>query len=270
MTISGKVGCPARFTMDTVEIGYGDKQENMRCIAVWCSHLGPVIFDATNLSPIWGDVKVYFDVNDSRCVNMAALKNAVGWVDPNFMEYNLCIPSGTGQTTNNIWLFYDMINRKWWRKKAPQTPQAVTRVTDTDGTQYMMGFFDDGIMRRLEWGKQFDNVDIERYVVTGDILPTGDMWEVNRMRALKTLVGIASETAWLSVVHTGSGVSISSGTHIGSFNMNAGTTFVKDTQDMNLAAWSHKLKFTLTGNVTDKGLKLIAWGAEFTRERQDR
>lgn len=269
-TLSNTLGCPAPETMDTIEIGYGDKVENMRCIALWMTHRGPVIFDTTNLVPIWEDVRCYFDKTDTRCINYNAIDKAIGWVDAENMEYNICFPSGTGQTTNNEWIFYDLKKNKWWRKIPASYPQGKVKVTDEHGTQYIYGFFDDGIMRRLDHGKQWDATDIERFVVTAPVLPTGDMWDITRLRRLKVITGMASETAMLSITHMGSGVSVTSGTELTSFSMNNNSmVYIKNTQELNLLAWSHQLKMALTGNVTDKGLKLVAWGGIFNRERDD-
>jgi hypothetical protein len=269
-TLSNTLGCPAPETMDTIEIGYGDKVENMKCIALWMTHRGPVIFDTTNLVPIWDDVKCYFDKTDTRCINYNAIDKAIGWVDAENMEYNICFPSGTGQTTNNEWIFYDLKKNKWWRKIPAAYPQGRVKVTDEHGTQYVYGFFDDGIMRRLDHGKQWDATDIERFVVTAPVLPTGDMWDITRLRRLKVITGMASETAMLSITHIGSGASVTSGTVLTSFSMNNNSMiYIKNTQELNLLAWSHQLKLALTGNVTDKGLKLVAWGGVFNRERDD-
>jgi hypothetical protein len=125
-------------------------------------------------------------------------------------------------------------------------------------------------MRRLDHGKQWDATDIERYAVTAHTIPTGDMWDITRMRRLKVITGMASETAMLSITHVGSGASISSGTVLTSFTTNNNSmVYIKNTQELNLLAWSHQLKLALTGNVTDKGLRLIAWGAEYNVERED-
>jgi hypothetical protein len=272
--ISDKIGCPAWMTMDTIEIGYGDRNSNqsepMKCIALWLSGSGPVTFDITNITPIWDDIACYFDDTDPRCVNYSEIKKSVGWTDTNYMEYNLCIPSGSGQTTNNVWLFYDLVNRKWWKRENCSVPQAIAKVMDTDGTPYVYGFFDDGIMRRLEYGKYYDSTEFERYVETTDIIPDGDMWNVTRLERLKLLTGKASETAYLSITYAASGTSISSGVDIGSVYTSTSQRFIKDTQRLNLLGWSHKLRFAITGGVTDKGLKLIAWGAQFTVEREDK
>ncbi len=269
LKLSSTLGCPAPQTMDTIEMGYGDKAENMRCIALWLSHNGPVIFDTTNLVPIWDDIACYFDRLDDRCINFNAIDKAVGWVDPEHLEYNLCIPSGTGQTTNNVWLFYDLHAKKWWAKVSPLYPQTIAKVADVHGTQYVYGFFDDGFMRRLDFGKTYDTTDIERYVQTADIVPTGDMWDMTRMRRLKVITGVNSETAMMSITHFASGASTLLGTVLTSVSLNTSAIFMKNTQGMNLLAWSHKLKFALSGNVTNKGLRLIAWGGEFNVERED-
>lgn len=272
MKLSGTIGCPAPNSMDTAEIGYstGQGTESMKCIALWVSHNGPVIFDTTNIIPIWDDIACYFDDVDPRCVNKNEFDKIAGWVDPENMEYNICIPSGSSQTTNNVWLFYDMVNKKWWKKSAPLVPQTITKVTDTDGNQYPYGFFDDGVMRRLDYGKQFDSTDIERYVITADIIPADDVWAVTRLRELKVIAGVASETSPMSIIHIGSGASTTLGTDIASVYLNTSATFIKDTQSLNLLAWSHRLKFTLTGNITDKGLKLMAWSGKWNVERDDK
>jgi hypothetical protein len=268
MKLSSDTGCPAPKTMDTVEIGFGE-QGNVRCAAIWLSYNGPVLCDVTNLYPMDADIECYFDALDSRCINWSAVSAAVGWVDQEQMEYNLCIPSGSGQTTNNVWLFLDVQTQKWWKRGAPQTPQAVIKVADTNGKIYIYGMCDDGIMRSLDQGEQYGSTVMSRYVETGEILPTGNMWDVTRLRRLKVLTGVVSETALLSITHAGSGASMGGGTAIASVSVNTQGAYVKDTESLNLLAWSHRLKFALSGGVTGRGLQLIAWGAEFMKERED-
>lgn len=272
LQISESIGCPAPNTMDTIEIAYSKGKENSgaedaKCIATWLSHYGPVIYDTTNIVPIWDDIACYFDPSDARCVNRAAIDKSVGWNDVQGRQYNLCIPSGVGQTTNNVWLFLDYPTNKWWKRSAPEVPQAVTKVTDDDGVTYVMGFFDTGKMRRLDSGPTYDGTVMSRYVETADQVPTGDMWDYTRMVRMKLVGGPTSETAMLSIMHAASGSATF--TSLGTTSLNMSHGFIKYTQRTNLAAWSHRLKFAISGGVTDKGLKLVAWGAEYKRERED-
>jgi hypothetical protein len=272
LKVSDSIGCPAPKTMDTIEIAYkqNDKGgvEDSKCVAMWLSYQGPVLFDTTNIIPMWDDIECYFDQSDSRCINHNAISVAAGWTDPLTRQYNLCIPSGSEQTTNNVWLFFDFKTNKWWKRSAPHVPQVVTKVTEDNGMTHVFGFFDNGTMKRLEYGSTYDGTIMSRYIETADIVPTGDMWDYTRMVRMKLIGDPMSESAVVSVTHAASGTT--SFTSLAAFSINmAPAAFVKQTQRVNLAAWSHRLKFAISGGMTEKGLKLVAWGAEYQVERED-
>jgi len=292
--VSAGAGCPAPATMDTVEIGYDGSETGERyCIAIWLSFMGPVTCDTSTVTPIPG-VSCYFDRNDSRCINWSAVSNACGIVDTDRLEYNLCIPSGSGQTTNNVWLVYDLSRKRWYRKvpNDGNVPQAFCRVTAENGSPYVYACYDDGYMRRIDNG-DWDGSDIECVVKTADLIPTGGMWDITRIRYFK-LLAVTAETVSVSVNYYKDGIlaatalsdalltseaamltseddeEIVTEDHqylTGEDTVTATRRYVRDTQAVNLPGWSHQ--FELSFDAPDNGLKLLGWAWQYTVERED-
>ena len=265
--ISGGIGCPAPMTIDTVEIGYGSEQGELRCIALWLSFVGPVICDTATVTPIPG-MECYFDRNDSRCINWSAVENACAVVDLEYMEYHLCIPSGAGQTTNNVWLVFDLMKRRWYRRVANdgQYPQAFGRVVSTNGTPYVFAGYDDGRLRRVNTGDTWDTggTAIACVCRTADILPTGDMWDVTRLRYLK-LLGVTAANASVALTHYKNGAA--SGTSLTAASLSATNRHSRNTQPLSLPGFSHQ--FLLTFAAPAGGATLLGMAWQFTAERED-
>lgn len=269
--ISEKIGCPAPLTMDTAEVSYGVAEDAVRNIALWLSYNGPVLFDGAVIVPIRDRIKCYFDKHDDRCINFDAIENSRGWVDPDNMVYNLGIPSGTSQTEINVWLEFDLI-RKRWTKKVPKGTSAYVqgafRVSDDYGTQYVYGMRDNGYMMRLEHGNTWDGEDIDAFVKTADMVPTGDMWDFTSIRFFKLLAEKISEAVSVAIEHYADGKS--SATSLASVAVNSGDRWVKDTQSLKLHAWSHQFKFSMSTGATALGVPLLAWGYQYEVLREDR
>ena len=90
--VAKTIGCIAPLSLATVEVGIDLGGGLTRNIAIWLSHSGPVMFDGAILVPVNG-IECYFDPTDSRYVKFSLMSKAVGWVDSNYKEYNIVIPS---------------------------------------------------------------------------------------------------------------------------------------------------------------------------------
>jgi hypothetical protein len=187
-TISEKLGCPAPKTLTSVEIAYEITKGSARNIALWLSARGPVVFDTAVVMPIPG-ISNYFNPVNTECINYDAIAKAHAWYDPMYSEWNLCIPSGAGQQTCNVWVFYDLVRKRWSKRSVgiAAVPQATFPVSDQHGNTYIYGLFDDGHLRRLEHGNYYDTVVIECDVTTGDIVPSGDIWNTSLLRRIKMI-----------------------------------------------------------------------------------
>jgi len=273
--ISDNLGCPAPLTMATAEVGYEVGEGATRNIAIWLSHAGPVIFDAGVLFPFRDKISVYFDPQDARCINFSYIEKSTGWVDSTKQEYNLLIPSGSAQTTNNVWLVFDLIRRRWFEKKPTAAsnpyPQASVRVVDTGGAQYNYGFRDNGYMMRLENGTTWDGADITQKVVTADQVPTGDMWDETQVRRVKLIaesVIEASTTTDITLYKDGQ----AAGTALTALLLTGANRHVRATQavgGMSCQGWSYAFEFETATAAELKGAPLLGWGYTFKVLRED-
>jgi len=225
--ISENLGIAAARTLCTAEVAFEVSKDAIRNIAMWISSVGPVIFDAAVLVPLSG-IGLYFDkTKTDTCVNFNALDKAHAWFDPNYYEWNVCLPSGATQTTCNVWVVYDLINKKWSKRstKAQATPQATVRVVDNYGNIYFYGLLDTGYMVRLENGNLWNGVDsIEGYIVTNNMAPTGSIFDTTLLRNIKLLV---EGDGTYDIIYTRSDISIN-GAGIESGDLRIYGTLIED------------------------------------------
>lgn len=270
--ISSEIGCPAPMTMDTAEVAFGIAADATRNIALWLSASGPMVFDGSVLVPVKTRIGNYFDDEEDECINWDAVANAVGWCDPNYHEYNLCIPSGAGQTTNNVWLVLDLLKKRWFRK-VPGTagcPQGIVKVQDSYGTKYVYGLFDDGYMRRLEHGTTWDGDRINQIIQTSDLLPSGSSWDVTEITEIRMMFEKISALTGVSVFYGQNGTS----TFEKLMEFDPTKSDMRTYRDVEKVgrkcqAWSHAFEFQAGTTAVEKGLKFLGWSLEFEVLRDD-
>jgi hypothetical protein len=195
--VSQTVGCPAPHTLATAEVGLEVGQGLTRNVAIWLSHYGPMMFDGAILQPLTG-INNYFDPNEEEYIEWDYVHLARGWVDQTYKEYNLLIPSGSGQSTNNTWLVYDLLRKKWFKKDTgtAQFPQAGWNVMDPNtGEQAVYGGVDVGKMIHQEFGTTFGATyadgtagsGITQNVRVGDFFPSNNIWDETLIRKFKLI-----------------------------------------------------------------------------------
>jgi hypothetical protein len=304
--VAKTVGCVAPLSLATAEVGLNLGQNVTRNVAIWLSHSGPMMFDGATLTPIPG-IRSYFDPNDAKYIDFDLIKNAVGWVDPLYKEYNLLIPSGSA-SLNNVWLVYDLIRRKWFTKKTGQAafPQTGFEISEPDtGERMVYGGIDTGFMVHMESGTYWDDgssVGITQKVRTGDFFPSNNIWDKTTIRKfkifLKRLTG-SSVTNTLEVIayidtnlNAGSGVIFadanSASGYFVSFTDTTGVEWASATSsttdldidvglqrlirvidDLNQTGWGHSFEFTVTTSDVTKGFQPVLWGVQYRLERKD-
>jgi len=270
-SLSGTVGCPAPLTMDSFDVGRTLAGDPQRQVAMWLSYNGPVLFENGVLDTRVGyKIRCYFDKDDPRCINYAAIDKSQGRFDPDTGTYHLLIPSGTGQTTLNVWLAYDLVRNRWYRLVPAGTdpyPQALIRVVDANGAQYLYGCRDNGHMMRLENGTTWDGEGIAQKVVFADQVPTGDVFDITLLRKLKLFAVAVSEDVSVVIKHYKNGSS--SGTSLVGVPLKGSTRFIKHTQSINLEGWSHQLEFSVTTVNTEKGFQPLGLSYQYEVIRAD-
>ena len=273
--LDNKIGCPAPLTIDTFHLVAprkgGDQQNSRSSIAAWLSYFGPYMFDSGALMPMPG-IECYFDRNDSRCINFEYIHVSRGWFDPDLPQYNLQIPSGVNQTTNNVWLVFDFKEERWYHRvpSVEESPylDGVVRVSDVHEKQYVYGFRDNGHVMRLNNGTTYDGVAIEQFVESGEILP-GDLWNMGKFQRLKVLLKPITEDADLTVTLYKNGSS--TGQVIATFPMKGtGDYFLRYNKPLSPDAfWSCRVRFSASTSATKKGMQLLGWGIKHSIESED-
>jgi len=208
--ISSNYGCPAPETIDSAEVGYEVAPDALRNISIWVSYQGPILFDAAVIVPIPG-VEDYFDPRKSKCINFDAIANCRGRFDPVKMEYNLGIPSGSGQTTLNKWLILDLRRKRWTEKNinSGNWPQFFMAVEDIYGKKYMYAHIDTGYLIRVENGTTWAGGETITHKFRGpDILPFDSTWLQSKLTHFKLLTQVPefidqdpSSSVTISIVH---------------------------------------------------------------------
>jgi len=273
--ISDTIGCPAPMTLCTAEVAYVLGENVTRNIALWLSHAGPVLFDAGVIKPIRDRVSCYFNSQDTRCVNFDAIDRAVAFVESAKGEYNLLIPSGSGQTENNVWLVYDLVRNKWFEKvpSATEHPyiQGCVPVVAESGEQYVYGFRENGYMMRLEHANAWDGKPVTQIVKTSDQVPTGDIWDQCELRRVKFIADAITEATSTAIrIYPDGGASSYALTPV---RLDGSARYVKHTEAVGLSglvrAWSYAFEFETVTSSEEKGAPLLGWGYTFRVQRED-
>jgi len=266
--VSFTIGCPAPLTLATAEVGFEAVQGIQRNIAFWLAHSGPVMFNGSEIFPIPG-IDKYFDPSESVCINFDYIENARGWYDTTYREYNILIPSGSAQVTNNVWLVYDIIKKKWFEKDtgAAGVPQASIQVVDTFGNKYVYAGLDTGYLIRLENGTSWGGTAIAAVLTTGDFWPSKNIWDKTIIRQMKIVTKATTPT--IDVVHYAD--TAASGTTIindGSL-VASGYRLTRITKPFNLIGWSHRFSFQLSSSTVANPFEPIGWGIQWQYIRDD-
>lgn len=291
-TASPNIGCVSPLTLDNAvyEIAPGV----FRNCLMWLSNTGPALFDGVNVVMVEG-VSSYFDPSKDTCVNREYIEESRGWFDSVYKEYNLLIPSGSTATTPNVWLVYDLVRKKWFRKDTGANPMLKSgwAVQNDKGSHLIYAGTDYGRIMLAENGTSWDGSAIERTVETGDIWLDNTSWHQTLVRRLRVVARRMTTDHLLSVSHIadseddGVGFTFSdtggfSWTDWSGFTWTDSSlmtldlspesslkTLVRDTEETNLLAWSHRFKFSLrTADTQD--VELVGWGVQFRVVRDDR
>lgn len=266
--VSFTIGCPAPLTLATAEVGFEAVQGIQRNIAFWLAHSGPVMFNGSEVFPIPG-INKYFDPADPDCINFEYIDVARGWYDTTYREYNILIPSGSSQTTNNVWLVYDLIRKKWFEKDtgSQEVPQAAIQVVDTEGNKYVYGGVDDGYLIRFEDGTSWAGTAIDAVLTTGDFRPSKNIWDKTILRQIKIVA--KATTPDLDVVHYPD-TATSGTTIINNESLDAsGYRLARITAPLNITAWSHRFSFQLSSASVENPFEPIVWGLQWQYVRDD-
>jgi hypothetical protein len=277
--ISRDIGNPAPLSLTLAEIPFAVDQQAIRTVAIWCSAKGPVMSEGSVLVPMRfthndgsvSSVDLFFRAlaQEPLAINPGAFANVRGWYDPQWSEYNLVLPTGSGQTTCNLWLCCDLLRRKWFKKVPSVYPQVGIPVRDSVGNPYMYGGVDSGRLLRLESGSTWDGASIAHQVDTADIPYQEGLWDVTLLRYLKSAVvrdGASAGTVTFAHAADGSGTFVTQAT----LTLNSGTArYVKVTLPLNLRALTHQWRVASTTSDSQRSPRLLGVGLLFRVEREE-
>jgi len=167
-------------------------------------------------------------------------------------------------------------------------------VASTVGEKSIYGAIDTGYMLELEDGTAWVDDPIEQIVETGDFFPTGNIWDLTRIRMFKfagkrineahsivvshysdTDDAVGMDGIWVDTddcawVDTEDCEWVSASLASMELSLDAGINrVVRDTIKDNLYGWAHRFQFYTTTASTSKGLEPIAWGYTFRKVRRD-
>ena len=292
--VSANIGCPAPLTLVTAEVGYDMAQDVTRNIAIWLSNSGPVVYDLAVITPLRG-IDKFFKPEDPECINWDCIENSRGWFDQLNKEYNLEFPSGAGQITCNKWVAYDLIRKKWFEKdpEYSEFPQCGFSVMSAEGVKYIYGGIDTGYMIRLEYGPTWGDDGITQILETGDFFPTGNSWDMTRIREIKVFGKALAEKHDLKISHSANtdeagGLAglwadwddcewanwtdcewINEAFNIVNFTKTGDVSkrILRETVKGDWFGWTHRLRFEITTDKAVKGFQPIGWGIRYRKER---
>ena len=227
------------------------------------------MFDGSVIFPIRG-IDKYFDPTETVCINFAYIEKARGWYDTTYKEYNLLIPSGSAQTTNNVWLVYDLIRKKWFEKDTgtASVPQAGFTVSDVNGNNYVYGGVDSGYLVRLENGTTWGGTDIDYALETGDFLPSKSIWDKTLLRYVK-FIARANATDNLDITYAAD-TDTTPAALVSNIDLTAsGFRLKKYTAPINKIGWTHRLKFTLSSDSVARAFEPLGYAIQWQYVRDD-
>ena len=264
--LSKYIGCPAPLTLKSVNLATELGQGVNRSLAIWQGSNGIYMSDGRAPIPIHGDIKEYFDMNDSRCIKASEVGNSTAFMDYSKQEYHWLFASGTSGTAKE--LVYDVHRNKWYEISRGMALTCGCEVTDVEGNQYTYGFIDTGYMERLENGTDFDGNDIIHTFQFGDFAPLGLSF-ITQLDHLKLLT-VAKTTTSANVTCSHYADTLSSSSDYVMSPAKTGYRIANPAFDSKLQGEPyHSLKFTITTDNETIGFEPIAVVATFHQLQEE-
>jgi hypothetical protein len=271
--VSFNVGCPAPKTLIVAELGYEMADGVNRSVAIWLAYRSVYIMDGAILTPIQGADR-FFGPDDPERIDTNYIDRAAAGYDAKNREYNLVYPSiRSVHHACDVWLVYDLIDKKWYRKDTGDAPcpQMFFSAEDTDGIIYLYAGLNNGRMVRIDHGKTWEyapgqSENIYQLCETGDFYPAS-LWHVSRIRRMMLMAAALSETAEITITHFSDTDRVETVCDpvIRTLQLFLGNTqrLTKVFEPVNLYGWAHRIQF----RCNNPDVKLLAWAFEAHAER---
>ncbi len=224
--ISDKYGCIAPESFKIVPVGYEIATGISRHVAIWLSATGVVLFDGNTITEIDQDIKNYFQLEKTECINAANANKSAAFVDEREREYHLVIPSGA--TSLNLELVFSTKRKAWYKADRGLALQCGFTAYSTTGVPYTYAGTATGFLERLEDPSvaTFDGTTITRTIQTRDIPFAG--WVMQTVvRYIKLITKSMSGTVTALVSHFGDGVTTADAYTVTANPVSATTNFVQ-------------------------------------------
>jgi hypothetical protein len=271
--ISNSIGCSAPNTMCVIDTGYEVAQGDFRNGVIWLDTTGPVMFAGETIKHLRG-IENYFNPVESECLKYSIINKATAYIDWINKEYNLLFPSGSAATTNNVWLVYDLVRRRWYEKVPDSYPVVTATVKDTDGVKYNYGMLASGHMMHLDDGQTWNGSVIAQQITTGEFMvpapedQTG-FWTFNELSAIKVLSADVDEDVNLTISTTYDGSSHSPDLTV-DLNATGDFNYTRNTTDVNrVGAQGYTFQIDFSADTNTTKWSPLMWGFKSKAIRED-
>ena len=272
--ISKTIGCPAFRTLTAAEVSFGVENSPKLNIALWLSDKGPVMWYNNSIMPIPG-IENYFDPSHDDYIDKSNIDKAAAWFDYTYKAWNLLLPSGSSQSTDNTWLIYDLMRRKWYEKTGEDYfPQGGFQVEDTDGNKYIYAYDESGYLQRVENGLTWSDgsTGITNTAQSADLTLSDGIWDEIELFYHKILFRDNDEGSISVAVYKDGNTTAESSTNLPSSATMAETDNYRYRNLITILSaiigFTFKFLTTITGCTVTKP-KLLAWGLQYDIYRED-
>lgn len=191
--ISDRYGCVAPETFKIMAMGQEVVPGIFQHVAVWQTATGLVMFDGNSIHPIDEDIRNYFDLTQSECINTTYIHKSTSFIDEYEREYHWQFVSGTA-TTINTELVYNFKRKAWFKIERTPVIYCGIPVRDSNGASYTYGGTATGFLERLEFGNTFDTTALTATLKTRDNTFAGWVYQT-MVRYVKLIFQSKSSTA---------------------------------------------------------------------------
>ena len=269
--VATNVGITATGTLQKCDINFDSAPGITKHVLMWQSARAIEYFDGNTLTPISDDIRIFFDPDNARYINVAICDQFNSYYDDRNFEYHWLFASGASSYLNEHWAF-DLRRKKWYEviRGSGNELRAAWSVEDPNGMKYNYGGgINDGYIQRLENGTSFNGTAIDHTLWTSDINISGSMEIVANVRHIK-LSGIAKNTSNNNVALTYYVDGLLSGETVSPISQKDSThRYYQVKRSLGFAGVSHSYKLEVSTSDETIGFAPLSLSGLFEIRRED-